>query len=307
MLSIPLSSLSTETEKHLAGQQALVDTQMSYKDKIDKADARWGNKKGSNAGRDAFQEIENKLVELAIGKKYCHYCEHARIVDEHNKPDSDIEHFYPKTHFPSKAFVWENFLYVCKDCNSFHKGKGAKFQVFDNNGNTIELQSGKGRDYIIPPSDESVLINPRTENPMDILFLNLPTGAYILHPSLAYNDNAKIRFDYTVREVLKLNAYAADRRESYDTFVQCLRAYVCAKQSVSTLELNHIRKGLLSVMFRPFTSHQFKKRKAAVCKDIRTSIPLRKHQTVWEEMKRQRKTINGLHQLFTQAPEALNW
>lgn len=307
MLLIPSLNLCKTTTDHLAKQQKLINDEVTYEQEIKKANSLWNGKKGSLPGKAAFEEIIDQLADTCIGKKYCHYCEHARIRNEKSVPDSDIEHFYPKTHFPDKAFKAANFLYSCKDCNSSSKGKGAKFQVFDPSGNVITLRSGKGRAFSLPASTDSVLVNPKVENPMDILFLELSTGLFVLHPNHNSTSREKTRFDYTVKEVLHLNAYAVDRRESYQTFVTCLRNYIQAKFANSIELLLDLKDNTQSIIFRSFSSDNLETCRTSVLEDIRLSIPLRKHQTVWKEMQRQRTTIPNLQALFTQAPEALNW
>jgi len=53
----------------------------------------------------------------AIGK-YCSYCER-----EGFSSSLDVEHIQDKSTYPTKQFLWNNFLLACKNCNSI---KGAK-------------------------------------------------------------------------------------------------------------------------------------------------------------------------------------
>ncbi|WP_224240151.1 HNH endonuclease family protein [Hyalangium gracile] len=70
---------------------------------------------------------------------------------------TDIEHFWPKSEYPEKAFSWTNYLLACSGCNSNHKRE--KF-----------------------PRDEAgapLLIDPTVEDPRTHLALSLRTGEYV--------------------------------------------------------------------------------------------------------------------------------
>lgn len=61
----------------------------------------------------AFSEIRAKLKSMAGGLERCMYCEH--------NEGTDIEHFWPKSEYPEKAFSWSNYLLACSHCNSNYK------------------------------------------------------------------------------------------------------------------------------------------------------------------------------------------
>jgi hypothetical protein len=76
------------------------------------------------------------------------YCEDSEATD--------IEHFYPKSLFPLKAFEWINYLLACSNCNSNYK-------------RALFPQAAGG---------EALLINPMDDDPLDHLLLSLSTGVF---------------------------------------------------------------------------------------------------------------------------------
>jgi uncharacterized protein (TIGR02646 family) len=95
-----------------------------------------------------FDEIRSTLKAMASGLERCMYCE--------DSAGTDIEHFWPKSLYPERAFSWENHLLACSGCNSNYK-----------------------RDQF--PLDEAgrpLLIEPTTEDPREHLDLSSKTGRF---------------------------------------------------------------------------------------------------------------------------------
>lgn len=61
----------------------------------------------------AFEEIRATLGAMASGRERCMYCE--------DSEGTDIEHFWPKSTYPERAFTWTNYLLACSRCNSNFK------------------------------------------------------------------------------------------------------------------------------------------------------------------------------------------
>ena len=78
-------------------------------------------------------------------RQRCVYC-----LDSHG---TDIEHFWPKTSYPQRMFVWLNFLLCCTECGRF---KGDQFPLSD------------GQPLLIDPTAEDPWLHldfdPRTGN-----------------------------------------------------------------------------------------------------------------------------------------------
>lgn len=73
------------------------------------AERRWAN----GPAPTTFQEIRATLAAMSGPIPRCMYCEH--------NEGGAIDHFYPKRAHPSRAFVWENYLWACANCNSNFK------------------------------------------------------------------------------------------------------------------------------------------------------------------------------------------
>lgn len=89
---------------------------------------------------------------------------------------SNVEHYRPKSLFPTFAMRWENFLWVCGVCN---QAKGEKF-----------------------PLGTSQIVNPVDENPWDFMLIDefgVMTARYL--PS---EDEVSPRASSTI-DVVKLN------------------------------------------------------------------------------------------------------
>lgn len=297
MLKIISSTISPNTQTHLNNQQADINGQASYEAQVNRAATLWIGKEGSIPKKAAFLEIKAKLTDNAVAKHYCGYCEH----NEH----SDIEHIYPKGLYPNKAFVWENYMWACKKCNSGLKLD--KFKIFNPLGSSnvqdITPQH-HARTYIQPLNEDAVLINPRVDDPFDFLFLELSGGRFIANPDLISTRDIK-RANYTL-ELLRINAregLTMARIVACKGFISSLKRYIIAKNANSFAELEECMGELQPVNF--VNSLEFEKTKT--CLSIQKDITTRNHPTVWKEMQRQHLQLSLLTRLFTQAPEALEW
>lgn len=97
-------------------------------------------------GNNAFREVRALLEEMASGRERCVYCEDSEGIA--------IEHFWPKSRYPQRAFDWSNYLLACTRCNSNYK-----------------------RDQFPLAADGGpLLINPVDEDPLDHLLLSPTTG-----------------------------------------------------------------------------------------------------------------------------------
>jgi uncharacterized protein (TIGR02646 family) len=297
MLKIISSTISPDTQTHLNSQQADINGQASYEEQVKRAATLWNGKEGSILKKATFLEIKAKLTKNAVGEHYCGYCEH----NEH----SDIEHIYPKGLYPNKAFVWENYLWACKKCNSGLKLD--KFKIFNPLGSsTIQdiTPQHNPRTYLQPLNEDAVLINPRVDEPLDYLYLDLQIGVLVTHPSLT-NARDIERADYTL-ELLKIDTREGLRKArvlARKGFINSLKRYIIAKNAASFEELEECMEELLPVDF----THSLVYEKSKTCLSIKKDILTRMHPTVWKEMQRQSSYFPKLTKLFSQAPEALEW
>ncbi|WP_197041391.1 hypothetical protein [Chondromyces apiculatus] len=75
------------------------------------ANARWASRRPLD--RRYREEVRHALKQMAGGVERCMYCE--------DSAGHAIEHFWPRSRFPERAFCWENLLLTCDRCNNHHK------------------------------------------------------------------------------------------------------------------------------------------------------------------------------------------
>lgn len=110
-----------------------------------------------------MERVHRTLTAATGTRARCMYCADSLATD--------LEHFWPKTPYPARAFDWPNLLSGCSACNRL---KGTRFPL-DAHG-------------------QPLLIDPTSEDPWDFLFLDTSTGelAARFDPSLgAYDDKGQ--------------------------------------------------------------------------------------------------------------------
>jgi uncharacterized protein (TIGR02646 family) len=292
MLHLPSKSLSTTTQNYLDKLQKQVDAELTFEKKALKAKSLWEQKRSSKAGKEAFDEIKAVLQMMCVGKLACNYCENDRPFD--------IEHIYPKSLYPSLAFVWSNYLLACKGCNSEYKSD--KFAIFKPKGSAIKHILVRN---IEPENDDALLLNPRKEDPTKFLRLNLTSQTFFYDPIHDINSREYLRADYT-SECLELNtdeSLIVARRNLTKTYLERLQNCLKARESITFDDLDDATNGFpLSDRTQSFESE-----KQRILENIKNSFKELSHPTIWFELKRQRNNLPTTNQLFNQLPEALNW
>jgi hypothetical protein len=227
-----------------------------------------------------FREVKRALTLMCSGARRCVYCEDS-IGDE-------VEHIAPKDLYPHLVFVWDNYVYACGNCNG---PKNNKFAVFRNDTGALQWVNPphwpRGTQ---PPQGRPVMINPRTEDPMQFALLDL-VSTFQFVPLPGADRPAQQRYDYTYNEVLRLNHHEREflrqaREEAYGDYKARMVEYD-----------NQKRRGATQ----------------ARLDKLMTGIRKKNHPTVWREM--QRWYNNGwlvqadteLNDLFHHNPEALTW
>jgi uncharacterized protein (TIGR02646 family) len=98
------------------------------------------------ARRTRTMKAVAQILALMSGKSHrCMFCGDSR--------STDIEHFWPKSDYPSRVFRWDNLLWICAGCN---RQKGNRFKL---DGHHLPL-----------------LIDPTAEDPWDSLYFDSQTG-----------------------------------------------------------------------------------------------------------------------------------
>ncbi|MEI6949929.1 hypothetical protein V9K67_22270 [Paraflavisolibacter sp. H34] len=246
--------------------QGEVDAMPTFPERVAEAKRLFSLRNKRN--NPAFREVRKNLAEMSGGTERCNYCEDSK--------GDEVEHIYPKNFYPEKCFQWTNYCYACGPCNG---PKDNQFAV---------VETGTGNEVLIDklpaganiPSGYVLLINPRTEDPMEFLFLDI-VNTFNFTPFKS-GAKEKRRAEYTI-DVLGLNSRSylvKARKYAYLSYRARLREYVHKKDAgVSQVELDALIEAQKS-------DH---------------------HRTVWCEMKRQRSLIAEIDRLFNEAPEALTW
>jgi uncharacterized protein (TIGR02646 family) len=212
--------------------------------------------------------VRETLAEMCPGARRCGYCEDS-LADE-------VEHIKPKNLYPELTFVWENYLYACGPCNV---PKNNRFAVFSN-GDIIEI-GGKNRIPGVEPIEgQPVFLNPRAENPLDYIELDL-LGTFLFIASGEENSEHYKRGKYSIK-VLGLNdrGLPKGRRQAYKWYRALLNEYADElEKGAGADRLEQLKKDILE-MDRP---------------------------AVWREMQRKKDLIPDLKTLFERAYGAEHW
>jgi len=270
MILLPTDvALPDETLGLLNSYQTEVDSAGDYEQQVSEAKRLFSLRNKST--NKCFSVVRTVLNELCGGAGRCCYC-------ELSQPD-EIEHIRPKDLFPECVFVWENYVYSCGPCNG---PKNNQFAIFRKGSDKPTVISRQRDDPITrPPRGDPVLIDPRSENPLDFMELDL-FDTFQFVPTFDEGTREFGRADYTIK-VLRLN--------ERDVLIKARRNAFVAFRA--------ILKEIADLKYHDFKSNDLKARIRA----IRESP----HPAVWQEMKRQRDDHSDLKKLFELVPEADAW
>ena len=278
MLQIAERYLAASARTTLKNLQEAIDAEPDYASKVKAAKRAWETKTSTKAKADAFQAVRQTLALMCVGPIRCAYCEDS-LADE-------VEHIRPKNFFPEDVFAWENYLFACGPCNG---PKGSRYGVVAD-GEVVEFVRGPKDPITPPPTGVAAMIDPRNEDPLDFLEIDLggttPDGIELsatfgFLPKDTATTDAQARAAFSI-EVLGLNreVMRASRQNAFGGFRARLQEYVFDKEKgVSQARLDALCENLLSTP----------------------------HLTVFAEMRRQQAYLPDIQALFTCAPEAGNW
>lgn len=267
MIAVTPASPMNGLTNYLANEQLVVNGNAAYSERIQAAKNRWQSLNRNT--NPTFLQIRELLQTTNGSIHRCAYCE--------DSLGHQIEHIYPKALFPSVVFSWNNFLHACGSCNG---AKLAKFALL-NGANSIVTLDCRNPPVIEPTPVNSVLIDPRVENPLDFMILDMCDTFNFVPTHLS-----PVRADYTI-ETLQLNYRAglvAARRAAFGIYRASLVEYVTAKSGGAA--------------------------QAVLAKIARRICYETSHRTVWEEIKRQHAKAPWLAEFrawFAAYPEALDW
>ena len=267
MLCLHDPGLDAKTAQGLNAYQAKVDRAGVYAEQVAAGSRLFS--RYSHRGNRVFDVVRHTLEGMCFGVQRCGYCEDS-VGDQ-------IEHIRPKSLYPERTFVWENYLPACGGCN---RAKGTDFSVFDSGGGLVNVARRRNDPVLQPAPGTPVLIDPRREDPLAFLALEIEE-TFRFVPREDLNSANETRAEYTIK-LLKLNRDVLLR-------ARC-RAY--GQFRARLVEYRHDQDSGAS---------------AAQLKARREEIRTCDHPTVWREMQRQQDDIPELRRLFTEVPEALRW
>ena len=266
MLHLNDPGLDAATVRGLSGYQADVDSAGTYAERVDAGKRLFG--RYNKPRNPVFRNVRDRLAAMCSGACRCGYCEDS-VGDE-------IEHIKPKDLYPETAFVWENYLLACGQCN---RSKSNRFSVISR-GSLLDVTRRRGDPVRRPPRGPSALIDPRDVDPLSFLDLEI-VDTFMFLPREDLQEIDDERAQYTI-DVLDLNreVLRVARRGTFGDYRARLFEYRGLRDNgASEAELRILREGITTSM----------------------------HPTVWREMQRQHDVIEELRVLFLDVPEALDW
>src|SRR5579864_1256759 len=252
MIRLPGANLSADVARDLLSYQHTVNSCGTYEARVESAKALFRQR--NRPDNLAFRHVRDILDQICRGSRRCMYCEDS-VADE-------VEHFRPKDFYPEFVFAWENYLYACGPCNG---PKNNHFAIFSAaTGARIDLRRRRGDPITEPEPGDPLLIDPRNEDPMDFIAIDL-RDTFLFKEIHGPGTRERERARYTI-EILHLNEreyLRVARVSAYEGYCGILHRYIDERDS-------HMPQGVLD-------------RKVAA---IRRSP----HPTIWAEMKRQKDT-----------------
>jgi uncharacterized protein (TIGR02646 family) len=108
--------------------------------------------------------IKRELLKISYGTYKCAYCECVLNLEGY----AEIDHFFPKKHFPSRVVEWLNLLFCCSHCNKHKLSHNTDIEpiihpIFDNPKDYLILKAYrfKGKNDIGKRTIELLQLNDR--------------------------------------------------------------------------------------------------------------------------------------------------
>ena len=214
MLRISALKITPGDSQALVNLQRTIDNLPTYDARVEHADAQFKSKPSG-----LFKRVRDAL-EVSCGDLVrCGYCEDS-CADE-------VEHVWPKAFFPNKTFLPDNYLFSCGRCNPT---KGNKFAIWSGAGWVDLKEQRKNHGYIQPPAAQSKFIDPVSENPLDLIWLDLAGGSFRFTEIGTEGTNEYDRANFTIG-TLRLNkeVLVQARQNAYSGFVDRMNMYIQRK------------------------------------------------------------------------------
>jgi uncharacterized protein (TIGR02646 family) len=289
MIQLEYKELPIEVCSTLRILQQEIDNEHVFAAKVDLAMKLWVTK-GGRKGKEAFVIIRQKLHEISVSSGICNYCEQSDA--------GDIDHVFPKSFFPEFTFIWENYIFACKQCNSGFKLD--KCFVIDLNDDIVKVER-----KIKPISNNIAFINPRIENPNNFMILNQFSFTFDIIPDLSKRNYSKAW--YTI-DILELN--------TRDTLIEARKNAACHFYNMLdrlTKLLEAPSKEDLRILLTPYDDCiDYTLQLSVIKNQLKTNykqyIIRHQHPSVWYSIVKIGKTFDPKWKtLFEKIPEALSW
>lgn len=275
MLKLPDRDLSPAALDFLRARQAEIDGKGDFKARAAWADKSWDEKNAvGTGGKAAFEEIEASLKSMCPTDNLCHYCELGEA--------KDIEHVAPKSYFPQHAFHWPNYLLVCKECNTGQKLDKMYVFAAGDSAEVVRLKRGSE-----PPTSDFAFVNPRVEDPMAAMQLNLLDFLYYPMPATSPSPSRDQEKATRTIEILNLNGRRGLIRAHENAFTDYknqLKVYVDVLDANNLDELQKATSGY--PMINP-ADGEFVHQKSKVLEQLQKGFTKTSHPTILREMIRQ--------------------
>ncbi len=297
MIQLTSEDLTAGSLTHLDAIQQEINGEATFEGKIVKAKSEWKTKQSTLAARASFAEIKRKLIGMCSGAEICVYCEHNEATD--------IEHIFPKRLYPSKCFLWDNYVLACGKCNTHFKREA--FAIFVPDGSqTLQDISPKPKDYIEPENEDALFINQRIEDPMYYLELDFlgKTFYYIEKQESGTRDYQKAKFTKDLLGLNRRDDLVKHRIATFKYYKSELETYAAIQNAGTMAELSQSVDHAVDNLNE---DGEFEAEKARILALIKERIQKHSHPTIWKEMIRQRENLPETNHLFQQIPDALTW
>lgn len=277
------SDLPPDIQQELGRLQAIIDVKPTFSERVRKAKTLW-ERKGGKEGKKAFTLVKQRLQAMCIGIGICNYCE----INE----ATHIEHIYPQSRFPGKAFAWENYMLACPQCNTEKWDKCSLLLE----GQLYRLKKGEE-----PFTDVLAFINPREEDPANFLWLNLSVFDFE-----AFDDNIKATETIEILALNKRDALKASRKAKYGDYRRLMEILYRIQMAN---DLDTIRSIYADEdVSLPDHKSSLAEIKAARKASIKRLIQQMPHPSVWHSIKSiASKSDPQWEKIFEALPEALDW
>lgn len=214
MLKISALSITPADSAALANLQREIDNLPAYEARVALADEKFKSKPSG-----LFKRVRDALETSCGDLVRCGYCEDS-CADE-------VEHIWPKAFFPDRTFLQANYLFSCGRCNPT---KGNKFSIWSAAGWVDLKEHRANHGYIQPPVTQSKFIDPASENPLDLIWLDLAGGSFRF---TEVGDPGTIdyeRADFTINTLnLNKGVLVRARQNAYSGFLDRINMYIQRK------------------------------------------------------------------------------